>query len=182
MVFETHTRFMFSPPKEGKPLQYILESRLINITTLGEKNLDRIVLLSYENGETEEATIAENKFAELIYTDKSVYEALGKEACIAFDIALSSGGCEAIVEDFYSLVGHLKKSGKQLNKTLTELAIVDWCLPLPIACPNTMTEITKLYIEGDKNVGLKNHRHTRFFDSKQRATYKVGKVIDRAQR
>jgi len=182
MVFETHTKDLFTTPK-GEKLKNVSQSQLVEIKPSKERDLTQLFTLTFENGISEEAIVAESKFAELLYTNEAVYTSFGKEVCIALDVALGSGGCEAIVEGFYSLVKTHKKNGRQKNKTLTQRAIVDWCLPLPISCPDTVMAITKLYVEGNKDLDLRSHRHTQFFDQRQRAanTYHTGKVIDRLE-
>ena len=36
-------------------------------------------------------------------------------------------------------------------------AKIDWCLPSVIQCESALTEIAKLYINGDKELGLSRH-------------------------
>jgi len=62
-----------------------------------------------------------------------------------------------------------KKNGGQLNSSLCERAIVDWSLPHPIQCPETVQATSKLYIKRDAKHGLKEHRDVHFFDQRQRA-------------
>jgi hypothetical protein len=76
--------------------------------------------------------------------------------CVALDIALAAGGCEAIVEGFYSMVKAHTKSGGQSNNVLVQRAIVDWTIPDPLSCRNTMREIARLYMDGNKSLGLQN--------------------------
>ena len=53
-----------------------------------------------------------------IYTDKTLYNAIGVEGCVAIDIALAKGGTDAVVESYYSVMTSQQKSGNQLNETL----------------------------------------------------------------
>ena len=78
--------------------------------------------------------------------------------CIALDVALAAGGCEAVVEGFYSLMKAHKRAGGQGNKILVKRAVVDWSIPDPLSCPNTMQEIGELYTEGNKELGIKKHK------------------------
>ena len=114
-----------------------------------------------------------------MYIDPEVYVHLGKEVCIALDIVLAAGGCEAIVEGFYSVVGAHKKNDGQGNATLIQRSIVDWYILSPISCPRTMREISHLYLNGDESFGLKKHRNPNFFDPRQRTNYVVGNVVVR---
>eukprot|EP00794_Sanderia_malayensis_P018565 gene18565-20427_t len=104
-----------------------------------------------------------------------------QEACLALDVALASGGCEAIVEGFYSVVKAHTMSGGQSNKVLMERSVVDWSLPHPISCPKTIAKIGQLYTNGSKSLGISKHRVPVFFDERERAArkYKVSKVVDR---
>ena len=101
--------------------------------------------------------------------------------CIFIDVALAGSGCEAVVEGFYSVVAAHKTSGGQSNKSLTERAIVDWCLPHPIRCPGTMKTIANIYSEGNQKHRLPKHRIQIFTDVRGRASTKftVSKIVDR---
>ena len=66
------------------------------------------------------------KLLALIHKNKSIYTDIGKEFCIALDVALGSSRCEAIVEGFYILVNVHKRSGGQSNEILVPRALVDW--------------------------------------------------------
>jgi len=177
MVYESPGKVFKAVTNES--LKYVEKFALINVAPYKEENLDQIFVLSYDNGCTEQALVSESSVIETIYTDESVFSTFGQEACIVLDVALGSGGCEAIVEGFYSVVGLHKKNGKQQNSTLAKRAVVDWCLPHPIACPEAIKEITMIYLDGDKEAGLKKHRPSNFVDPRQRSNYDVGKVIDR---
>ena len=113
----------------------------------------------------------ENFFASF-YNNQIVFESLGKELCISLDVALAGSGCEAVVEGFYSVVAAHKKNGGQGNTVLIERAVVDWCIPDPITCPETMKKIAQLYTEGDKKIGIARHRSAELFDEHSRAREK----------
>lgn len=125
--------------------------------------------------------MCEETLVSSFYKNPSVYESLGCEACIVLDVALAAGGCEAVVEGFYSLVKAHKKSGGQGNEVLVERAIVDWALPDPLTCPKTMEEIGKLYTERSKKLGLPKHQVPIFSDVRRRAArhHTVSQVVDR---
>jgi len=92
---------------------------------------------------------------------------------------LALGGCEAIVEGFYSLVKVHEKVGGQTNDHLMKRAIVDWCIPHPISCTYTIRDNTTLYRDGSRDLHLKKHCYV--FDKRQRASekYDISKVLDR---
>ena len=89
---------------------------------------------------------------------------MGKQACIILDVSLSRGGPEAICESLYSVMKTQKMdAGGMLNRTLEVRTKVDWMMPLPIACPRTVTKIAKHYGKTHKAPVLKmSDRRTRF--------------------
>ena len=50
-----------------------------------------------------------------MYVNEDVVKLLGKQMCIALDVALAASGCKAVVEGFYSLVHAHTKRGGQSN-------------------------------------------------------------------
>jgi hypothetical protein len=113
----------------------IKESDLLSMSLLGEANLelDHSFLLEFTSGVKVEAKLHEENLIASFYNNECIYESLGKEMCIGLDVALASGGCEAIVEGFYSVVS-AHKYGGQSNSVLVQRAIVDWSIPDPISC------------------------------------------------
>ena len=137
--------------------------------------------MSFSSGISVDARLDEEFITSTFYINVEVVESLGQEMCIALDAALATSGCEAIVEGFYSVVSAHKKSGGQSNQSLCHRAIVDWCLPHPIRCPETVKEIARVYTEGDEKHQLKKHRAQFFTDARGRATstISISKVVDR---
>ncbi len=168
---------------KGNAVMEFKESDLLSMSLLREASLelDHSFLLEFTSGVKVEAKLHEENLIASFYNNECIYESLGKEMCIALDVALASGGCEAIVEGFYSVVSAHKKYGGQSNSVLVQRAIVDWSIPDPISCPNTMEEIACLYTNGDKKLGIARHRLPVFFDERSRAArrYSVSKVVDR---
>lgn len=64
------------------------------------------------------AYLNEEKLFKFIYTDKRVYESLGREACCVLDFVYSLGGTEAVVESYYSVMESQRQDGGQHNYTL----------------------------------------------------------------
>ena len=160
----------------------VISGRLSKIVPIDEEfTLNQIFLITMTSGKELKVKIDEELFFSEIYENPAIYEDIGKEMCISLDVVLAASGCEAVVEGFYSLVKEHKKNGGQLNASLIQRSVVDWVLPHPIQCPNTVKNITKLYTDGNKERALRPHRNTKFFDSRQRASgkYKVSKVVDR---
>ncbi|CAB4031484.1 Hypothetical predicted protein, partial [Paramuricea clavata] len=99
----------------------------------------------------------EAKVYQSMYTNSEVYNILGKEVCIVQDIALAKGGTESIVESFYSTMASQSLQGGQSNEVLTLRTKIDWCFPPVIQLDTAITEIAKIYIDGDKQLKLKSH-------------------------
>ena len=100
---------------QGNPITEFKESNLVSLSAVSEASLelDDSFLLEFSSGVQVKAKLHEENLIASFYNNKSIYESLGKEMCIALDVALASSGCEAIVEGFYSLVAAHKKSGGQ---------------------------------------------------------------------
>ena len=124
---------------QGNTVTEFNESNLVSLSAVRETSfeLDESFLLEFSSCVEVKAKLHEENLIASFYNNKPIYESLGKEMCIALDVALASGGCEAIVEGFYSLVAAHKKSGGQSNTVLIQRVIVDWSIPEPISCPNT---------------------------------------------
>eukprot|EP00794_Sanderia_malayensis_P021154 gene21154-23234_t len=166
---------------DNEPITAFEKHQLISASISDLPSIDQWFLLTFSSGEIVKARINEEFVFTSMYQNEDVVNSLGKEFCIALDVALAVSGCEAIVEGFYSLVSAHKKSGGQSNEVLTHRAIVDWSLPHPVSCPTTMRAIAKIYTEGDDSHSLPKHRLPVFGDVRERAfsKYDVSKVVDR---
>jgi hypothetical protein len=73
--------------------------------------------------------------------------------CTAVDIALNKGGCEAVVEGFYSVMKAQHMGGRQSNDTLEKRAIIDWIYPTPIKCDEAIMAASRIFADGtDRDV------------------------------
>lgn len=62
-----------------------------------------------------------------------------------FDIALSKGGTEAIVESVYSVMSSQAMAGRQSNNTLVQRTKIDWHYPKSsIGIPDLINDATKI--------------------------------------
>ena len=167
--------------EKGSNVENFKSTQLTGLAVIQKEIFKTFFQLQFSSGETIEAYLDEESLIKLFYTNKEIYESLGKECCVALDIALATSGCEAIVEGFYSVVKAHAKQGPQSNKVLMERAVVDWALLNPLACPKIMLQIGKMYTEGSTKYNLPKHRVPFFHDSKERAAgkYKISKVVDR---
>ena len=84
------------------------------------------------------------------YNDENIYSELRKEICLVINIALAKGGPECIVKSYYSAMKCHQKSRPQSNKTLSLRTKLDWCLPNALNADRMVTEVSALYLNGDK--------------------------------
>ena len=155
--------------------------QLVTMQCKEKPSLDKWFSLHFSSGSTITARLDEAFIVSTFYTNQDVVDSLGQEMCIAIDVALAGSGCEAVLEGFYSVIGAHKKSGGQSNKSLTERAIVDWCLPHPVRCPAMMKTIANIYSQGNPKHHLPKRRIQAFTDVRGRASTKftVSKIVDR---
>jgi hypothetical protein len=74
-------------------------------------------------------TLKEEKLISLIYLNSEIYIKFRKPFCLAFDVALAKGGCEAIVESLYLVMNAQSQYGSQSNEVLVSRTKVDWHCP-----------------------------------------------------
>ncbi len=98
----------------------------------------------------------------------------------AFDIALAMGGCEAIIESFYSMMGTQKQIGQQ-NATLEDRTLVDWSLSNILRAGKVISKAAKLYIDGHKQRNLCCHRVGNL-KKKGSNSYKASQVLSRLKK
>ena len=111
-----------------------VSGKLESLSILPDTNiqLDTVFIATFASGENRkeyQLQLNEEAVYASIYNDENVYSELGKEICLAIDIALAKGGPESIVESFYSVMKCHNKSGPQNNETLLPRTKLDWCLP-----------------------------------------------------
>lgn len=142
--------------------------------------MNKWFMLKLLSGKSVVAYLDEEFTTSMLYCDAEIFNCLGQDARIVLDVALAPSGCEAIVEGFYSAIKPHAKSGGQSNNVLMERAVVDWALPHQFACPQTITNIGKLYTSGNQKLGIRKHRSAALFDVRERAVrkYHVCKVTD----
>ena len=69
----------------------------------------------------------ENEIVRALYTNEVLYTIIGPVACTAFDVAMATGGCEAVVESFYSVMDTQMQVGQD-HVTLEDRTLVDWAM------------------------------------------------------
>ena len=122
--------------------------------------------------------IDESAIIRSIYTDEDVFNMLGKELCLIVDIALAKGGLEAVVESYHSVVKSQQQPGGQSNQNLSLRAKLDWCLPNLLQSGTMVKEVSKLYIQGCKDMGHKKHALPIIANENP---YRNSKVLDRVE-
>ncbi len=151
---------------KDKASQFLSEmdvsGKLESLSILPDTNiqLDTVFIATFASGENRkeyQLQLNEEAVYASIYNDENVYSQLGKEICLAIDIALAKGGPESIVESFYSVMKCHNKSGPQNNETLSLRTKLDWCLPSVLNADRLVEQVSKLYLDGDKKKGLKPH-------------------------
>ena len=138
---------------KGDEIDQLKSGYLVSIIPIKEAKfiLDDIFCPTLDDGSKFTVNFLEWKLPALFYENESIYTNIGKEFCIALDVALGSRGCEASVEGFYIPHNVHKKPGGQSNDILFQRALVDWTLPHSILCTKAMTQIAWIYTDGDPN-------------------------------
>eukprot|EP00794_Sanderia_malayensis_P003887 gene3887-4431_t len=96
---------------DNEPITAFEKHQLISASISDLPSIDQWFLLKFSSGQIVKARINEEFVFTSMYENEDVVNSLGKEFCIALDVALAVSGCEAIVEGFYILVSAHKKSG-----------------------------------------------------------------------
>ena len=122
--------------------------------------------------------IDEEELIAQMLTNPMVYNMIGIEMCVCYDVFMAKGGTEAVVESFYSSM-KAQSMARQYNETLVLRTKLEWTVPPLIQADKFVRETAKIYIEGDKKHKLKSHQWPIIGDGKSSKSYKVSKVIDR---
>ncbi|CAB4008155.1 Hypothetical predicted protein [Paramuricea clavata] len=105
---------------EGKSILEFKQSNLTALSAIDEDSLDKWFELHFTSGAVVKAQLCEDHVIAAFYNNACIYGSLGKELCVALGIALADGGCEAVVEGFYSVIGAHKNNGGQSNDVLVK--------------------------------------------------------------
>jgi hypothetical protein len=123
--------------------------------------------------------LQEQEVIKALYTDPRFYSSIGQEFCIIFDIMYAKTGNEAVVESFYGVVRSQEMDGGQSIKVLGERAKVDWCFPPVLACDRAIDEMSKLYVRGNRSLGIKKHHIPIYRNRKSFQSQDLSKVLTR---
>ena len=116
------------------------------------------------NGKQVKAFLDEPVLIETLYNVKEIYSRIGREFMIALDVALATGGSEAIVESFYSVMDVQKQRCHQSNPIMELRAKINWLLP-------HVGNHTERLVEGIANKFLEDHCSPLLKDSRSIAKY-----------
>ncbi len=123
------------------------------------------------------ASISEEAVTSLMYTNEALWQKAGQVAMIAFDIGLTMGGSEALVESFYSVMDTQRKV-KQNHATLENRAILDWSTRNVLRLEDVITKAAKIFVDGDREKNMQRHR-VGCLKKKGEKSSKVSKVLKR---
>ena len=137
------------------------EAKLLEMTceteTTKQVNLHPPFEFEFSNHPTFHAVVEESKVVSLLYTDKTLYGIAGSVAMTAFDIVMSLGGSEAIVESLYSVMDTQRKV-RQHHTTLEDPTILDWSISNVLNIEDIVSRAARLYIDGSSVLKLPHHR------------------------
>ena len=92
----------------------------------------------------------------------------------------AKAGKEVIAESFYRIMETQEMDGGQNHKVLVLRSKVDWSLPTVLQCESALDGIADLYINGDKERGLKRHYLPVYKDQRSmRKSNELSKVLAR---
>ena len=158
------------------------EATLLEMTceteTTDKVNLHKV--FEFTNHPTFQAEVEESKVVSLLYTDETLYDIAGSVSMTAFDIAMSLGGSEAIVESMYSVIDTQRKV-RQHHTTLEDRTILDWSISNILNVEDIVSRAARLYIDGSSTVKLPRHRVGRLKKKNDRS-YEGSQVLTRLKR
>ena len=120
--------------------------------------------------------INEEAIVKSMYTESSVYEAIGRQYMITFDIAQAKGCPEAIVESYYSCMDSQKMKGGQSTDSLSTRSKIAWCMPNAMQNKRAIKEITKAFLEKHKKPVLSGMKKTSYSQTLDRLAREDTKI------
>jgi hypothetical protein len=122
----------------------------------------------------------EDEIVRALYTNKVLYTIIGPVACTAFDVAMATGGCEAVVESFYSVMDTQRQVGQD-HVTLEDRTLVDWAMSNVLKSTDVVYRASRLYIDGEKVYGLSRHR-VGYLNNASSDSYMASQVLSRLRK
>ena len=119
-------------------------------------------VLTLLKGKKIKAVLDESKLIEMLYTVESVYTKLGPEFMLSLNIAMASGGNEAIAERFYAIMDTQRQRCHQSNLILELRTKLVWLLPhIGNNTDNLVECIAQKYLESHNSPMLCDPRSIR---------------------
>ena len=132
--------------------------------------------LTLLDGKKVKAVLDEPMLIEKLYTVESIYTKLGPEFMLSLDVAIASGGSEAIAESFYAVMDTQRQRCHQSNKIMELRTKIDWLVPYIGNCTDNLIEgIAQKYLQRHSSPLLRDPRSIRNFFKRGRKS----KVIHR---
>ena len=108
----------------------------------------QIFTLTLLNGEKDKGVLDESKLIKIMFTVESIYSKLGPEFMLSLDIAIASGGSEAIAESFYGMMDAQRQRCHQSNEIMELRTKIDWLVPsIGNNTDNLVEGIAQKYLE-----------------------------------
>ncbi len=136
------------------------ETQLIKVSIAPQEtsrlNLQTSFHFEFANHPAFVAFVDEGKVTSLLYTNEILYDKVGIVAMTAFDIAMSMGGSEAIVESFYSVMD-TQRQVRQQHSTLEDRSILDWATCNVLNLDGIVSRAARLYVDGMPSIKFPHH-------------------------
>lgn len=168
--------------EKGKEVEISIKDNCILSFKVNDHGFDLLDKfdVSLSDGDKFVAVLKEEKIIKALYSDPNFYGSIGQEFCLMYDIMYAKAGTEAIAESFYRVMENQEMDGNQSHEVLVMRTKLDWSLPPVIQCETMLDGIAKLYIEGDRKLGLKRHYLPVYRDARsQRNRDDLSKVLKR---
>jgi hypothetical protein len=160
------------------------EAKLMKMTkgavATNKVELHPSLTFEFTNHPTLQAAVKEDKVISMLYNDESLYCVAGNVSMTAFDIAMSLGGSEAIVESFYSVMDTQRKV-RQQHTTLEDRSILDWSISNVLTVEDIVSKAAKLYVNGSSEQKLPRHR-VGTLKKKTETSYTASQVFTRLKK
>ena len=160
----------------GKPLKQHFVSLAPDSSVTGIHQPFKLTLL---NGKEVVAFLDEPLLVKTLFTVKEVYSKIGPEFMIALDVAIASGGSEAIAESFYAVMGTQKQRCHQSNDIMDLRTKIDWLLPYVGNQTDHLVEgIAKKFLESHSSPLLRDPRSIENYFKRNRKSKVVHRITN----
>ncbi len=160
----------------GKPLNQHFVSLVPDFSVAGIRQPFKLTLL---NGKEVVSFLDEPLLVKTLFTVKEVYSKIGPEFMIALDVAIASGGSEAIAESFYAVMGTQKQRCHQSNNIMDLRTKIDWLLPYVGNQTDPLVEgIAKKFLESHNSPLLRDPRSIENYFKRNRKSKVIHRIAN----